>query len=139
MLAGGLMQDRPDAIALLGLARETLLRDLLASVPKERRFEALMIANALGIAAREIADAGRAEAAQQADLATLLGDPAAPADALRRRLAAEIRAGARDGDPAVHAVLRRAAIGRLKISNPKALPDDAPRAAGAASLLRPAR
>lgn len=47
------MRDRPHAAALLEIARTTLLRELLDALPAEHRYSARMIANAMGIAARE--------------------------------------------------------------------------------------
>ena len=47
------MRDRPDGRELLEAARETLLEDLLKTVPAAHRYTALMIANAMAIAARE--------------------------------------------------------------------------------------
>lgn len=95
--------DRPDAAELLAVARKTLLEELVPALPEEKRYQALMIANALAIA-------GRALAAPPAeDLAGL------------EALAGEIRAGQHDGDAALHARLLRWAEARTAVANPKAL------------------
>ena len=97
------MPDEPDGAALLRQARETLLEELLPALPEDERLNALMIANAIAIGAREL-DAAAVEQAP--------GDP---------RLAAAIRRGDRDGDAALHETLVRSCVARLKLSSPKAL------------------
>ena len=128
------MRDRPDGIALLGLARRALLEDLLDELPDEHRVTARMVANAMAIAARELA-AGDAPTAAYAEALTALydesqesglrGDAAEPVDEAIQRLAwwlaAEIRGGRRDGDAAVHDLLRAHATERVRVSNPKLL------------------
>jgi hypothetical protein len=116
--------DRPDGGALLAAARRLLLEELLPLLPPERRYDGLMIGNALAIAGRELADGGAAERAAAARLAGFYGQPDAPADALERRLAAEIRAGRYDrgaGRGALLALLREELRERLRIANPKVL------------------
>ena len=54
-----LMNDTADARDLLDIARSTLLNQVLPHVPGELRYEALMIANAMAIAAREHAAGDR--------------------------------------------------------------------------------
>ena len=54
--------DQPAGEALLEAARRLLLEELLALLPAERRYDGLMIANAMAIAARELrAVAGAAD------------------------------------------------------------------------------
>jgi len=126
------MNDIPDAIKLLAIARATLLDKLLPHIPAELRYDALMIANAMAIAVREHANG---EAAAQAELVRLRGlfdERAKPlaSDALedelagyRKRLATEIRNGRFDNAEraALLAHLAQTAAGELAISNPKAL------------------
>ena len=125
------MHDVPDAAQLLATARETLVHDVLPAVPADRRYTALMIANALAIAAREMRlgpAAIRREIERLRPLAAQQVAPSAPAaddvDALRRIVAAAIRSGRFDDD--VHAdalteALLAIAVDRLAISNPKAI------------------
>lgn len=122
------MTDKPDAAALLEEARRTLLETLLPLLPPERRYDGLMVANAVAIAAREAgqgADILQANAMQLAALFPGTGT-AATASELEARLAHEIRNGAcDDAGPrrdAVRAYLRWSATARLRLSNPKALP-----------------
>jgi hypothetical protein len=126
------MRDKPDAAALLEEARRTLLEILLPLLPPERRYDGLMVANAMAIATRE---AGQGDAALRegvALLATLFSAAAANGNLraqgreLEVRLAGEIRAGLCDAPgtrrDAVRDYLRRSVTARLRLSNPKALP-----------------
>ena len=114
-----------DGAELLIQARVTLLDELLGALPEDKRYPALMVANAMAIAARELAAPADGRAERQA-LAALLG-PAREADqdatvaALAARLADEIRAGRFDGDPRVHDHLKGEVETRLALSNPKRL------------------
>jgi len=49
------MNDRPQARDLLEIARNAFTAEVLPAVPEELRYTALMIANAMAIAQREIA------------------------------------------------------------------------------------
>ena len=124
------MNDRPDATELLEIARRTLLDDVLPRLPQDLRYSALMIANAMAIAAREHA-AGDANAnAELARLQQLYGEPhqalagSALAAALieyNRRLAADIRAGRCDGRAGLRDHLERTTADKLAVANPQAL------------------
>jgi len=121
----------PDAAALLDTARDTLMADLLFSIPGEQRYTALMVGNAMGIAAREIALGQKARIREIERLRPLAAQdvaPSAPADddvhALRRAVAAAIRAGRFDDGAqamALHDALLAIAVDRLAISDPKAV------------------
>jgi hypothetical protein len=123
--------DVPDAAALLATARETLASELLPALSGELRYRGLMVANALAIAAREMASGHDAIRREIELLRPLAAQPVPPSDAgsddvqaLRRRVAAAIRDGRFDDD--VHAktllaALDEIAVQRLAISNPKAL------------------
>jgi hypothetical protein len=52
------MRDLPEAPALLALARDVLVNDLLPLLPPERRLDARLVANCLAIAEREAASDG---------------------------------------------------------------------------------
>ncbi len=125
-----MMADRPDGAELLEIAREALRTDILDDLPKEHRFVALMVANAMAIAARELRAGDAPLRAALADLATLYNkadEPetnAAALEVLTQRLARDIRAGRFDTGPdatRVHAVLLAATRRRLELSNPKYL------------------
>jgi hypothetical protein len=127
------MTDKPDAAALLEEARRTLLESLLPLLPSEHRYDGLMVANAMAIAARET---GRGETALREAvqrLEALFPEPAGDSQdlrarllALERRLARELRAGRYDAAgsrrQAVADYLRWSVSARLRVSNPKALP-----------------
>ena len=49
------MGDLPEAPALLALARDVLINDLLPLLPPDRRLEARLVANCMAIAEREAA------------------------------------------------------------------------------------
>src|SRR5262249_34744311 len=99
------MPDKPNAAALLEEARRTLLEALLPLLPPDRRYDGLMVANAMAIAAREAGqeDVARREAVSRLSSllqvpSTALSDPDLPVRllGLERRLADEIRAGLHD-------------------------------------------
>jgi hypothetical protein len=102
-----MINDEPDARGLVSIALRTFRDSVLPAVPAERRFEALMIANALGIAERELA--AKPDAAQEARIPQLCSD---------------IDAGAYDA-PERQADLRKVlwelTRARLAISNPRLL------------------
>ena len=126
------MNDRPDATELLDIARTTLLDELLPRLPQDLRYSALMIANAMAIAAREHAGGDAAAQAEFARLRELFAERAKPlagaalAAALagyNRRLAAEIRGGRYDDKEraALLAHLETTITDKLAVANPKAL------------------
>lgn len=127
------MRANPDACGLLDIAAETLRKDILPHVPPEARYAALMVANALSIAEREVAgldDAGRTMLAafvplygEDADGSLSGEELGRRVDALQHRLCIEIAAGDfdRDGQEALIGCLEAIVGARLGISNPKAL------------------
>jgi hypothetical protein len=94
------MTDRPNARELLDIARATLAEEVLPLIPADKRLSALMVASALGMAARELA----------------ASPPPSP-----RTSIADIRAGKHDGDVALYEALLAEARARAAISNPKYL------------------
>ena len=119
------MRDRPLAGELLAVARRLLREELVPLLPPERRLDGLMVANAMAIAARQIATGDAPRDEERASLQALLGSPAEDIEELNRDLAARIRAGSlglggADADH-VHLHLLRIAADRTAESNPKAL------------------
>ena len=110
-----MINDEPDAPGLVSIALRTFRDSVLPAVPPERRFEALMIANALGIAERELA-----------------AKPDAALEARIPQLCRDIEAGAYDA-PERQADLRKVlwelTRARLAISNPRLLDPVKPGAA----------
>ena len=132
------MRPKPTAVELLEIARKTLRGELLAALPEERRYQALMAANAIAIAGRVLERGDVPEREELAALVLLMGgsgekeisDPAAARErlsALYGQLVDELRAGkifpGTERHRAVFAHLRRATLDRLRESNPKALPE----------------
>jgi Domain of unknown function (DUF6285) len=124
------MLDRPTGAELLAEARRTLLELLLPLLPADRRYDGLMIANAMAIAARELAGADSLRKAVDAlaPLVQVESADAAPAEQVRQlegQLARDIRAGVYDAPgsrrDAARRYLREVTIARLQLSNPKAL------------------
>ncbi len=108
--------DQPDARGLVEIALKTFREVVLPAVPAEQRFPALMIANALSIAERELK--GGADAA--GPLQRLLGEEG-DAEALSRKLCAAIAEGRFDDRPDLRPVLWEITRARLAVSNPKYL------------------
>ena len=121
--------EEPDALDLLEVARETLLEAVAPALDGDARYQALMVANAIAIAIRELTadDADLPE-----ELASLRGlyetgetpagdDDAQALAALEARLARDLRYGVLDGGPqfAVRQWLRRRIEKRLAVSNPR--------------------
>lgn len=130
------MRDRPNGARLLAQARATLLEILLPALPKDKQFEARLTANAIAIAAREI-DTGQApldadlealaDLFSERDLA-LTANSETGHEALERlswRVAAEIRAGRRDGDAKLYEILLRSVTWRVAETNPRVLNEPA--------------
>ncbi len=130
------MSERSGRAGLLRVASDALVGSVLPALSGPARYQALMVARVLAIAARDaqcgahadrqellgieplIPDAGPAEANETADSATHL-------HAYRRALCSEIRSGRFDpAGSAQEALLEHLAVtteNRLRISNPKVL------------------
>lgn len=123
------MPRNPDGSVLLEVARELLLQELLPLLPKEKKLEALMIANAMGVASREITTGGMILYTELESLARLLGQERdasgeSAMEAVERLhwlLASQIRGGKRDGDLETYRALKSSALAYLSESNPKLL------------------
>jgi hypothetical protein len=129
------MSDRPGGADLLRTARDALLKQVMPQSPAGLRYELLMIANAMAIAARELEAGAEFDYRELAGMGQLLGvhtsdtfeDNGQPASALaaqRRILRAQIRAGRYDSGAAQRALLRhlQATVrDKLALSNPKLL------------------
>lgn len=112
------MQDRPSADELLAGIGELLAR-LGEELPRDRRFAALVAANATAILRRELAGADAERAAELERLSELLGRDVADADEARRLAAAAIRRGRFDeAIPEVAEQLRESVRAKLAVANP---------------------
>lgn len=122
--------NRPDARELLEAARETLMNDVFPSVPENLRYEVRMIASAMGIAAREAKmGAGVCQyevAAYKEVLPEAAAIDSASLESARKAMKDAIRAGSFDApgqkQEQLQAVLQKAVLNALTISNPKVVP-----------------
>ncbi len=115
------MRDKPSGADLLRAAREKLAEQVLPGLEGERRYAALMVANALGMVERELVADEQMRAADLA-LAAVAG-PARQedADADARALCSAIRSGRHDGDERLHTALYVQTIRAVAIARPGAL------------------
>lgn len=120
------MRERPIGDELLILARKLLREELMPLLPDERRYDALMVGNAMAIAARQMAFGDGPERREREDLARLLGESTELGD-LQQSLAAKIRRGEFDPNTpqhgAVRALLLEMTAQRLRESAPNTLKD----------------
>jgi hypothetical protein len=129
------MRDFPTGHQLLDTARTLLRESLIPALPAEKRHEALMIANAMSIAMRQLENGDEPEGRELKELSVLLvageardaGAERGPREQLRalnRRLCKTIRSGDADTGAfrdSVRAHLLKVAGRRLQESNPKYL------------------
>lgn len=124
-----MINDDPKAGDLVAIALRSFRETILPVIPADQRFTALMIANALGMAERELAAGSKAEAAL-ADAVGALLDAKGDLPALLPRLCTDIDAGRFDSperQAALRAVLKDITRARLAVSNPKRLAAEAPK------------
>jgi len=118
------MRNQPDGAGLLEIARETLRGDLIDALPADKRYEALMIANAMAIAARQIAAGDTPFTSEKARLQELL-DAEGDLTELNRELARRLRVGDfAPGTPnrdRIYDILWQATEQKVRESNPKYL------------------
>jgi len=114
------MHDAPSGTALLALAGEVLLSELMPLLPEDRRPDALLVARCIAIAQRE----AKTRAAPDPELRVLYGSGSGT-DELLRRFARELRIGAFENFPdrelCGRAILWRLTIAKLRQSNPEFL------------------
>jgi hypothetical protein len=117
--------DRPAANELIASAAEHLAVNVRPALGGHAAFEALIAANLLAIALRELELVQRSCATQQRREVALVGGAPSWAE-LEARLVEQIRDGALDARRAeVLAVLRAGARRRLRIANPEYLREEA--------------
>jgi hypothetical protein len=135
------MQDRPTVRELLVAVRGFLEDDVVGALEGPRRFHALVAANVLAIAERELAGEEASLLAEWQRLAALLGSSPGEVPARLGRLRSAVRAatetlvdrirrGDADAGPfhaAVRAHVRETVEDKLRVANPKLV---SPRRAG---------
>ncbi len=112
------MQDRPTAPELLDAMATALAGEVREWVPRERRFQILVLANLCAVIARELRAGDEPD---RADLALFaeLGSDGEDARAAAADLARRIRRGDLDEDlPAVIARLREHVARKLDVARP---------------------
>lgn len=122
------MRQTPDAANLIAIARQTLLDTLLPALPADKRYAGLMVANALAIAGRQLAeppiDDRTTVAMAMPELAPELAPQMSAGDALGALVQA-IRSGRFDENTApLFTTLEVFATDRARVSAPKALKKD---------------
>jgi hypothetical protein len=90
------MRRQPTAANLLETARTALGQGIVPLLSGPAHYQALMVARAMAIAARQLEAGEGPEEAARTRLAALYGTPSATLEDLERRLAADLRAGAFD-------------------------------------------
>lgn len=121
------MNDRPNALELIQIANQTLVESILPDAKPEQLYTLRMIANALGIAARELESRDADNAFEASSLAALY-EGAPPDGTLNQRnqqLARDIRSGrfenSIDAAAKLRAHLVTVARAKLAVSYPKGL------------------
>ena len=121
------MNDHPTPLELIQAAGDELARELLPKARPDQLYTLRMIANALGIAARELTTQDKDQAEEARGL-NLLYDSNTPLDDLAQRnqqLAHDIRHGAFESNIARHGQLRQHLVStthrKLAAAYPKSL------------------
>ncbi len=119
------VRDLPTGPALLALARDVLLHELMPLLPQEAHLEARLVANSMAIAERE-AVAGEGPAQEiLCELEKLYGKSGSTRRGLLTRLARDLRGGSFEGsEPREHQARRTLwwlTIAKLRCANPRFL------------------
>lgn len=116
------MINQPETRDLLTEARQVLLDSVTAELTGEHKYQALMVANAMGMAIRELEQRERGEPEQTDQTVRAFLEERSPGDTAgepEADLALAIRERRLEGaDPALRAVLRILTEARLQINNP---------------------
>ena len=119
------MRDLPTGPALLALARDVLLNELMPLLPPTVHLDARLVANSMAIAEREAISCAAPEERILRELKELYGEGGEGEQGLLRRFAHDLRAGAfEEGEPRErHAreILWRLTVAKLRDANPRFL------------------
>ena len=117
------MRDLPSGPALLALARDVLLDDLMPLVPQDHRLDILLIANCMAIAQREAEADGSVQTI--VNELEMMYERSEAAPALPHRFARDLRIGAFENseplDRDARAILWRLTVAKLRNANPRFL------------------
>jgi len=111
------MREQPSGKDLLDIARDVLREDLIPALPENKRYPALMIANAMAIVMRQMETGEQGETDEQKLVGDLLGEDGS-LEHLNKSLATRIRNGQAD-DVRVWQALQSVAVGKVAESNPR--------------------
>ena len=112
------MHDKPFGAALLDVAHQALTQEIAPALKGQQRYVALMVANAIGIATREIEQADKVAKAWDRALAQVEQEGEGNLDVSASRLVAAIRNGEHDADPVLHGALLDTALVAAEIWKP---------------------
>jgi hypothetical protein len=119
------MRDLPTGPALLALARDVLLNELMPLLPPTAHLEARLVANSMAIAEREAISGAAPAQWLLHELTELYGEGDEGEQGLLRRFARDLRAGAfEEGEPReppAREILWRLTIAKLRDANPRFL------------------
>ncbi len=112
------MRDKPFGAALLDVAHQALTQEIAPALKGQQRYVALMVANAIGIAAREIEQEVAVAQAWDRALAAVEQEGEGNLDVSASRLVQAIRAGEHDADAPLHSALLETALVAAAIWKP---------------------
>lgn len=119
------VRDLPTGPALLALARDVLLHDVMPLLPPEAHLEARLVANSMAIAEREALAGDTARQEIIRELEKLYGELSGGRRELLARLARDLRGGAFEGselrEHEARDILWRLTIAKLRSANPRFL------------------
>ena len=121
------MRDRPQGHELLAIAAKTFREQLLPVLPEDKKYQALMILNAMSIAERQ-QEMGEGPLNDECDLLEVVLDTTPKADELHdraaelnREFARRVRDGAYDNDDTGRHVLWAVTLQKVRESAPRYL------------------
>jgi hypothetical protein len=119
------VRDLPTGPALLALAREVLLKELMPLLPPKAHLEARLVANSMAIAAREAVSGAASAQEILHELKELYGEGGEDEQGLLRRFARDLRVGAfEEGEPRgrrTREILWHLTVAKLRNANPRFL------------------
>ena len=119
------MRDLPTGPALLALAREVLLKELMPLLPPTAHLEARLVANSMVIAEREAISAASPAQEILHELEELYGEGGENEQGLLRRFARDLRVGAFEkNEPRgrrTREILWHLTVAKLRNANPRFL------------------